>query len=116
MVFVVCRRYGIEVRNFGSSWRDGAAFTALVHGLRPDLVDMSSVLAAQSCGGSSQRRINLERAFTLAEKHLGIPRLLHVAGNNSSRSRSLLPLRLSARVVCLSPTAEEMTAKPTVLE
>ena len=73
---VVCRRYGIEVRNFGSSWRDGAAFTALVHGLRPDLVDMSSVLIHRT-----SRSAILERAFSIAERHLGIPRLLDVAGS-----------------------------------
>ena len=67
------RTYGIQVRNFGSSWRDGAAFSALVHGLRPDLVDMS-VLAQNS------PRANLEHAFSIAEEHLGIPRLLDVAG------------------------------------
>jgi len=70
---VVCRKYGIDVHNFGSCWRDGTAFSALVHGLRPDLVDMS-VLAQNS------PRANLERAFSIAEEHLGIPRLLDVAG------------------------------------
>jgi len=70
---VLCRKFGVEVRDFGSSWRDGVAFSALIHGLRPELVDMS-VLDQKS------PRVNLERAFSIAEEHLGIPRLLDVEG------------------------------------
>jgi len=69
----VCRKFGVEVRDFGSSWRNGIAFAALIRGLRPELVDMS-VLAQNS------PRDNLERAFAIAEEHLGIPRLLDVEG------------------------------------
>jgi len=69
----MCRRFGVEVRDFGSSWRDGVAFSALIHGLRPQLVDMSTVAQNSS-------RANLERAFSAAEEHLGIPRLLDVEG------------------------------------
>jgi len=67
------RKHSIEIRDFGSSWRDGVAFNALIHGLRPELVDMS-VLAHNSS------HANLEYAFTTAEEHLGIPRLLDVEG------------------------------------
>ena len=67
------RKCGVEVRDFGSCWRDGVAFNALIHGLQPELVDMS-VLAQNSS------QANLEHAFTTAEEHLGIPRLLDVEG------------------------------------
>jgi len=70
---ISCRKFGVEVRDFGSSWRDGVAFNALIHGLQPELVDMS-VLTQKS------PRDNLEHAFTTAEQHLGIPRLLDVEG------------------------------------
>jgi len=74
MCFIfMCRKFGVEVRDFGRSWRDGIAFSALIHGLRPELVD-TSVLAQNS------PRDNLELAFTTAEEHLGIPRLLDVEG------------------------------------
>jgi len=61
------------VTDFGSSWRDGVAFNALIHGLRPELVDMARL-------SSNTTRANLEYAFNAAEKHLGIPRLLDVEG------------------------------------
>ena len=67
------RKCGVKVTDFGSSWRDGVAFNALIHGLRPELVDMEKL-----SGNTTQA--NLEHAFTTAEKHLGIPRLLDVEG------------------------------------
>jgi len=73
------RKFGVEVRDFGSSWRDGVAFNALIHGLQPELVDMSAVAQNSS-------HANLERAFTTAEEHLGIPRLLDVEGRKCDSS------------------------------
>ncbi|KAF1374585.1 hypothetical protein PFLUV_G00230620 [Perca fluviatilis] len=61
--------HGIEVKDFGPSWRDGVAFQSVVHAIRPDLVDMEVVR-------SRSNRENLEEAFALAENELGIPRLL----------------------------------------
>ncbi|XP_037550764.1 nesprin-1 [Nematolebias whitei] len=63
------KHFGIEVKDFGPSWRDGVAFQAVVHAIRPDLVDMEVVRQRNN-------RDNLEDAFTLAENELGIPRLL----------------------------------------
>ena len=71
--FDVCRRYGIEIRDFGKSWRDGMAFNAIVHTIRPDLVDMDRVRKQSA-------RVNLENAFSTAENHLGIARLLDPEG------------------------------------
>ncbi|KTF74081.1 hypothetical protein cypCar_00023655, partial [Cyprinus carpio] len=66
-----CQKVGCSasVRDFKSSWRSGEVFLAILCSLRPDLVDLSQ---AQT----SSHRGNLERAFHLAEKELGIPRLL----------------------------------------
>jgi len=67
------RKFGIEVHDFGPSWRDGRAFSALINGLRPDVVDMSVLAHNSPCD-------NLELAFTTAEQYLGISRLLDVEG------------------------------------
>ncbi len=50
-------------------------FLAILCSLRPDLVDLSQ---AQT----NSHRENLERAFHLAEKELGIPRLLEPEGKS----------------------------------
>ncbi|KAL3874933.1 hypothetical protein ACJMK2_037885 [Sinanodonta woodiana] len=65
----ITKRYGIEINDFGKSWRDGLAFSAMVHTIRPDLVDMDKIRKQSA-------RVNLENAFSTAEKHLGIARLL----------------------------------------
>ncbi|XP_067239730.1 nesprin-2-like isoform X4 [Chanodichthys erythropterus] len=66
-----CQKVGClaSVRDFKSSWRSGEVFLAILCSLRPDLVDLSQ---AQT----SSHLENLEKAFHLAEKELGIPRLL----------------------------------------
>ncbi|TSR99416.1 Nesprin-1 [Bagarius yarrelli] len=63
------KRLGLDVRDFGPSWRSGIAFHAVIFALRPQLVDMERVW-------NQPNRANLEEAFSLAEKELGIPRLL----------------------------------------
>ncbi|XP_039981906.1 nesprin-1-like [Xiphias gladius] len=60
---------GLEVRDFGPSWRTGLAFFAVIHSLRPNLVDMERVWRRPN-------RENLQEAFLLAETELGIPQLL----------------------------------------
>ncbi|XP_043917738.1 nesprin-1-like [Protopterus annectens] len=60
---------GIEVRDFGPSWRSGIAFLSVIHAIRPDLIDL------EKAKGRSNRE-NLEEAFAIAETQLGIPRLL----------------------------------------
>lgn len=69
------RHHGIEVMDFGPSWRDGVAFQSVVHAIRPDLVDMEVVRRRSN-------KENLEEAFALAENELGIPRLLDPEGAN----------------------------------
>ncbi|XP_051915019.1 dystrophin isoform X6 [Hippocampus zosterae] len=60
----------VNVVNFSSSWNDGLAFNALIHSHRPELFDWSSVEAKESAID------RLEHAFSKAEQHLGIDRLL----------------------------------------
>lgn len=60
---------GVDVHDFSRSWQDGLAFNALIHSQRPDLIEYDSL--------DKRNYIrNLENAFAIAEKHLGIPRLL----------------------------------------
>ncbi|KAK4472699.1 hypothetical protein MN116_003927 [Schistosoma mekongi] len=58
----------VDVQNFTTSWRDGLAFNALIHRHRPDLVNFNEL----SVNTPLQ---NLESAFIVAEKKLGISRL-----------------------------------------
>jgi len=59
------------IQGFTKEWRSGLAWCALIHKHRPDLIDF------QQCLGQSNKE-NLETAFSVAEKELGIPRLLDV--------------------------------------
>uniref|UniRef100_A0A8D1E8N4 Calponin-homology (CH) domain-containing protein n=1 Tax=Sus scrofa TaxID=9823 RepID=A0A8D1E8N4_PIG len=67
------KQMGIEIKDFGRSWRSGVAFHSVIHAIRPELVDLEKVK------GRSNRE-NLEEAFTIAETELGIPRLLDPEG------------------------------------
>ncbi|XP_074921846.1 nesprin-2 [Chelonoidis abingdonii] len=65
-----CAVHGsIKVADFKSSWRNGLAFLAIIHALRPDLVDMD-----RAKGRANKE--NLKEAFKIAEHELNIPRLL----------------------------------------
>lgn len=59
----------VRIADFTGSWRNGLAFNALVHSQRPDLFDFSSLNA-------SNHHENLNHAFDMAQKHLGISKLL----------------------------------------
>uniref|UniRef100_A0A8C5AJ13 Calponin-homology (CH) domain-containing protein n=1 Tax=Gadus morhua TaxID=8049 RepID=A0A8C5AJ13_GADMO len=63
------KHLGIEVKDFGPSWRTGMAFFAVIHALRPSLVDLDRIQRRPN-------RDNLREAFSLAETKLGIPQLL----------------------------------------
>lgn len=63
------RDSGIEVRDFGASWRDGVAFLALIDAIKANLFNLAEMKKA-----SNKQR--LEVAFDVAESKLGIARLL----------------------------------------
>ncbi|XP_036887040.1 nesprin-2 isoform X2 [Sturnira hondurensis] len=59
----------VSVTDFKSSWRNGMAFLAVIHALRPDLIDMKNVKHRSN-------QDNLREAFKIAEQELKIPKLL----------------------------------------
>ncbi|XP_055855325.1 microtubule-actin cross-linking factor 1 isoform X44 [Episyrphus balteatus] len=60
---------GVRVNDFTGSWRDGLAFSALVHRNRPDLLDWRKAR-------TDRPRERLESAFSIVEKEYGVTRLL----------------------------------------
>lgn len=65
----IFRDLGIEIKDFGSSWRDGFAFLGIIEAIKSNLVNFEAMRAASN-------RTRLETAFNIAEKELGIARLL----------------------------------------
>ena len=61
----------VDVRDFSTSWNDGLAFCALLDIHRPDLIDYDSL-------DKSDHRGNMQLAFDIASKEIGIPDLLDV--------------------------------------
>lgn len=61
----------VEVRDFSTSWNDGLAFCALLDIHRPDLIDYDAL-------DKTKHRENMQLAFDIAHKEIGIPRLLDV--------------------------------------
>ncbi|XP_051920528.1 plectin isoform X25 [Hippocampus zosterae] len=60
---------GLRCDNFSTSWRDGKLFNAVIHKHYPRLIDMGKVYHQSNLQ-------NLEQAFNVAEKDLGVTRLL----------------------------------------
>ncbi|KAK2844197.1 hypothetical protein Q5P01_010856 [Channa striata] len=60
---------GIRCDNFTTSWRDGKLFNAIIHKHYPRLIDMGKVYRQTNLE-------NLEQAFNVADKDLGVTRLL----------------------------------------
>nr|XP_053786025.1 plectin isoform X17 [Desmodus rotundus] len=60
---------GLRCDNFTSSWRDGRLFNAIIHRHKPMLIDMNKVYAQANLE-------NLDQAFSVAERELGVTRLL----------------------------------------
>lgn len=64
---------GVRVQDFTKSWRDGLAFSAIIHRNRPDLIDWRSVKQLHA-------RERMETAFYVAEREYGVTRLLDPEG------------------------------------
>ncbi|XP_024917402.1 plectin isoform X7 [Cynoglossus semilaevis] len=60
---------GLRCDNFSTSWRDGKLFNAVIHKHYPRLIDMGKVYRQTNVE-------NLEQAFSVAERDLGVTRLL----------------------------------------
>ncbi|XP_053736901.1 plectin isoform X12 [Synchiropus splendidus] len=60
---------GVRCDNFSTSWRDGKLFNAVIHKHYPRLIDMGRVYQQSNLE-------NLEQAFNVAERDLGVTRLL----------------------------------------
>ncbi|XP_040919837.1 uncharacterized protein clmnb isoform X2 [Toxotes jaculatrix] len=62
-------KFGVEVHDFGKSWRSGLAFLVMIKSINPDLVDLRESL-------SREPRENIEQAFMIAHHSLDILPLL----------------------------------------
>ncbi|XP_051045122.1 plectin isoform X4 [Phodopus roborovskii] len=60
---------GLRCDNFTTSWRDGRLFNAIIHRHKPMLIDMNKVYRQTN-------QENLDQAFSVAERDLGVTRLL----------------------------------------
>ena len=60
---------GIEIKDFGASWRDGVAFLAIIDAIKKNLVNIAEMKNATN-------KARLEVAFDVAETELGIPKIL----------------------------------------
>lgn len=63
------RDSGLEIKDFGASWRDGIAFLAIIDAIKKNLVDIAELK-------KESNKTRLETAFDVAENELGITRLL----------------------------------------
>ena len=66
-------RYGVDVHDFGKSWRSGLAFLAMIKSINPDLVDLRE-------SWSKQPKENIREAFMIAHHSLDVPPLLEPDG------------------------------------
>ncbi|XP_030577751.1 calmin isoform X2 [Archocentrus centrarchus] len=62
-------QYGVEVHDFGKSWRSGLAFLALVKSINPVMVDLRESFFRDP-------KENIQQAFMIAHHSLDIPPLL----------------------------------------
>ncbi|XP_055538750.1 muscle-specific protein 300 kDa isoform X3 [Wyeomyia smithii] len=63
------KQSGLEVRDFGASWRDGFAFLSLIDAIKTNLINIAEMKKFNN-------RHRLDTAFNVAESELGIARLL----------------------------------------
>ena len=59
----------VQVKNFHTSWQDGAAFCALINAFRPDLMEFDKVQVTKD---RATMEAQLNHAFDIADTHLGV--------------------------------------------
>jgi len=115
----------VDIVNFHTSWQDGLGFCALIHRHRPDLIQYDQL-------SKDDPAKNLQLAFDVAEKELGIPKLLDVEDLTdvprpdersvmtyvseyfhcfASQNQQEIAGRRIAKVVSFARTTEEMKAE-----
>lgn len=63
------KQSGLEIRDFGASWRDGYAFLTLIDSIKTNVINIADMKRHNN-------RYRLDTAFNVAETELGIARLL----------------------------------------
>ncbi|XP_019487654.1 PREDICTED: nesprin-2 [Hipposideros armiger] len=97
-----CATYeSVSVTDFKSSWRNGMAFLAVIHALRPDLIDMKSVKHRSN-------KDNLKEAFKIAERELKIPKLLEPEGKEASFCLKQCPGKMKDAMAWLTLQEEKL--------
>ncbi|VDL88191.1 unnamed protein product [Schistocephalus solidus] len=85
----------VHVKDFSTSWRDGLAFSALIHSHYPDTIDIAQMKPNEPIK-------NLQVAFQTAEKCFDVPQLLDPQGQLLVNFHQCLrfPIAIQAPLAC----------------
>ncbi|KAL5965769.1 Nesprin-1 [Taenia solium] len=93
---------GLQIKDFGPSWRDGRAFCALIHSIEAQSLDLSKIQP-------SDNKANLKLAFSAAEQRLGIPQLLDAEDVDVDNPDERSIMTYVAQFLKEYPTGKKMT-------